>query len=62
MVVFEHVAREFNGVGRERVAALTDFNLEARAAELLRPFSRAAVDRTVSETVLPRLLTRLGAQ
>ncbi len=34
----------------------------SRAAELLRPFSRAAVDRTVSETVLPRLLTRLGAQ
>jgi hypothetical protein len=32
----------------------------ARASELLRPFSRAAVDRTVSEAVLPRLLTRLG--
>ena len=28
-----------------------------RAAELLRPFSRAAVDRTVAETVLPRLLS-----
>jgi glycosyltransferase involved in cell wall biosynthesis len=27
-----------------------------RAAELLRPFSRAAVDRTVDEQVLPRLL------
>ena len=30
--------------------------------ELLAPFSRAAVDRTVSDTVLPRLLTRLGTQ
>jgi multiple sugar transport system ATP-binding protein len=35
MVVFEHVAREFNGAGRESVAALKDFNLEARAGELL---------------------------
>jgi hypothetical protein len=34
----------------------------ARASELLAPFSRAAVDRTVSDTVLPRLLTRLGTQ
>ena len=33
-----------------------------RAAELLEPFSRAAVDATVTETVLPRLLTRLGTQ
>ncbi|MEO6859592.1 MAG: glycosyltransferase [Solirubrobacteraceae bacterium] len=29
-----------------------------RAAELLEPFSRAAVDRTVAERVLPRLLAR----
>ena len=29
-----------------------------RAAQLLEPFSRAAVDRTVSESVLPRLLNR----
>lgn len=29
-----------------------------RAAELLEPFSRAAVDRTVRERVLPRLLSR----
>ena len=29
----------------------------ARAAELLEPFSRAAVDRTVAERVLPRLLS-----
>ncbi len=29
-----------------------------RAAELLEPFSHAAVDRTVAEDVLPRLLTR----
>lgn len=29
-----------------------------RAAELLEPFSRAAVDRTVAEGVLPRLLAR----
>lgn len=35
MVVFEHVARQFNGSGRQPVAALTDFNLEARAGELL---------------------------
>jgi glycosyltransferase involved in cell wall biosynthesis len=28
-----------------------------RAAELLRPFSRAAVDQTVGERVLPRLLS-----
>jgi hypothetical protein len=34
----------------------------SRATELLEPFSRAAVDRTVSETVLPRLLARLGTQ
>ena len=34
----------------------------SRAAELLEPFSRAAVDATVTETVLPRLLTRLGTQ
>jgi Glycosyl transferases group 1 len=34
----------------------------SRAAERLAPFSRAAVDRTVSETVLPRLLTRLATQ
>jgi glycosyltransferase involved in cell wall biosynthesis len=30
----------------------------ARAAELLAPFSRAAVDRTVADAVLPRLLSR----
>lgn len=30
----------------------------ARARELLAPFSRAAVDRTVADTVLPRLLSR----
>ncbi|HUE28900.1 MAG TPA: glycosyltransferase [Solirubrobacteraceae bacterium] len=30
----------------------------ARAGELLAPFSRAAVDRTVDERVLPRLLSR----
>jgi multiple sugar transport system ATP-binding protein len=35
MVVFEHVARDFAGPRRERIAALTDFNLEARAGELL---------------------------
>jgi multiple sugar transport system ATP-binding protein len=35
MVVFEHVAREFNGPNKERVAALRDFSLEARAGELL---------------------------
>jgi glycosyltransferase involved in cell wall biosynthesis len=29
-----------------------------RAAQLLEPFGRAAVDRTVAETVLPRLLSR----
>jgi hypothetical protein len=29
-----------------------------RAAELLEPFSPAAVDRTVAEQVLPRLLDR----
>jgi glycosyltransferase involved in cell wall biosynthesis len=29
-----------------------------RAAELLQPFSREAVDRTVAESVLPRLLSR----
>jgi hypothetical protein len=29
-----------------------------RAAEMLEPFSRSAVDRTVAERVLPRLLTR----
>jgi glycosyltransferase involved in cell wall biosynthesis len=29
-----------------------------RAAELLRPFSREAVDKTVAESVLPRLLSR----
>ena len=34
----------------------------SRAAELLEPFSRAAVDRHRDETVLPRLLTRLGTQ
>jgi hypothetical protein len=34
----------------------------SRATELLEPFSRAAVDRTMSETVLPRLLARLGTQ
>ena len=28
-----------------------------KAAELLRPFSRQAVDRTVDELVLPRLLS-----
>jgi glycosyltransferase involved in cell wall biosynthesis len=28
-----------------------------RAAELLAPFTRAAVDRTVADTVLPRLLS-----
>jgi hypothetical protein len=32
-----------------------------RAAELLTPFSRQAVDRTVAEEVLPRLLTTLVA-
>ncbi len=35
MLVFEHVAREFNGAGQDKVAALKDFNLEARAGELL---------------------------
>jgi multiple sugar transport system ATP-binding protein len=35
MVVFEHVAREFVGPKGERVVALSDFNLEARAGELL---------------------------
>jgi len=35
MVVFEHVAREFIGPNRERIAALADFNLEALAGELL---------------------------
>jgi hypothetical protein len=29
-----------------------------RAAELLQPFGRAEVDRTVAESVLPRLLSR----
>ena len=31
-----------------------------RASELLEPFSRSAVDRTVSEAVVPRLLTALA--
>ncbi len=35
MVLFEHVAREFSGPHGERIAALRDFNLEARAGELL---------------------------
>ena len=33
-----------------------------RAAELLAPFSRTAVDRTVADEVLPRLLARLGSR
>jgi hypothetical protein len=33
-----------------------------RAAELLAPFSRAAVDRTLADEVLPRLLARLGSR
>jgi len=35
MVVFEHVAKEFAGPRRERIAAVRDFSLEARAGELL---------------------------
>jgi glycosyltransferase involved in cell wall biosynthesis len=34
----------------------------ARACELLSPFSRDAVDRTLTDAVLPRLLTRLSRQ
>jgi hypothetical protein len=33
-----------------------------RAAELVAPFSRQAVDRTVAQEVLPRLLTTLRSR
>jgi len=55
MVVFEHVAREFIGPNRERILALNDFNLEARAGELLVLVGPSGSGKTTALRVLAGL-------